>query len=295
MTHAKLRLIALLLLLAAGATAQTTLQVVTQTVQKTLPWKPGAAVEIICENAEVDVVAADQQQVSLRAELSARHPQLDSAQTDVKAWKFTTSTVGKKIYIRAYIGLPIGQKLPASNLKARIRVVVPQGCPVTLSNKFGKAHLEKISAAVQLTGEFCAFTLRDLLGSVQVQSRYGDVHGSRIAGTVTVESTRSDVSLSGLRNDCTVRSAYGAVSVEAGTQTGNLSVIATKCDVTVEALPPLRHNFDLRTTYGDLNTPANFPFDTKGSDGNTRQAALRQGTGLPKVHVETTFGKITVR
>ncbi len=291
----KTLLIALLLLSATGAAAQATLQVVTQTVQKNLRWKSGSEVEIICEKAEVEVEAADQQQVSVSADLSARHPRLDSAQADVKAWKFVTSTIGKKIYIRAYIGLSAGQSLPGSNLKARIRVLVPHGCAVTLSNKFGKARVEKISAAVRLTGEFCAFTLRDVQGSVRVQSSYGNVDGSRLAGPVDVQSKRSDVSLSGLGSDCTVRSEYGAVSVEASQQTGNLSVQATKCDVTVDTPDPPRHNFQLRTTYGDLNTPLNLHFDTKGSSGNTRQAALQQGTGRPNVNIETNFGKITVR
>jgi len=288
-------LIALLLLSATGAAAQATLQVVTQTVQKNLRWKPGSEVEIICEKAEVEVEAADQQQVTVSADLSARHPRLDSAQADAKAWKFVTSTIGKKIYIRAYIGLPAGQSLPGSNLKARIRVLVPKGCAVTLNNKFGKARVEKISAAVRLTGEFCAFTLRDVQGSVRVQSSYGNVDGSRLGGQVEVQSKRSDVSLSGLGSDCTVRSEYGAVSVEASPQTGNLSVQATKCDVTVDAPDPPRHNFQLRTTYGDLNTPTKLHFDTKGSSGNTRQAALQQGTGRPNVNIETNFGKITVR
>lgn len=291
----KTLLLALLLLNAAGAAAQATLQVVTQNVQKNLRWKPGNEVEIICEKAEVEVEAADQQQVSVSAELSARHPRLDSAQTDVKAWKFVTSTIGKKIYIRAYIGLPAGQKLPSSNLKARLRVLVPKGCPVTLNNKFGKAKVEKITGTVRLTGEFCTFTLRDVQGNVRVQSSYGNVDGSRLGGSVEVQSKRSDVSLSSLGSDCTVRSEYGAISVEASPKTGNLSVQATKCDVTVSAPASPRHNFQLRTTYGELNTPPNLKFDTQGTSGNIRQAALQQGTGRPTVNIETTFGKITVR
>ena len=295
MTHATPYLIALLLLSATAASAQTTLQVVTQTVQKNLPWKSGASVEIICENAEVDVVSAAQQVVSVTADLSARHPRLDSAQADVKAWKMVTSTAGKKISIRVYIGVPAGQRPPASNLKARIRVTVPPGCAVVLTNKFGKARLEKLSAAVQLTGEFCAFTLRDLEGSVQVQSQYGDVDGSGLAGSVTVHSKRGDVSLRGLRHDCTVRSEYGTVSIEAGPHTGNLTVSATKSDVTVQTPTPPRHNFQLRATYGDLNTPPHLPFDTQGSAGNIRQAALQQGAERPDARIETDFGKITIR
>lgn len=293
--QARTLLTAFLLLSAAGAAAQTTLQVVTQTTQKNLRWKSGTEVEIICEKAEVEVEAAEQQQVTVSAELSARHPRLDSAQADAKAWKFVTSTIGKKIYIRAYVGLSAGQRLPGSHLKARLRVQVPHGCPVTLNNKFGKARLDKISAALRLTGEFCSFTLRDVQGSVRVQSSYGNVDGSRLSGPVEVQSKRSEIELSSLRSDCTVRSEYGNVTLEATAQTGNLNVQATKCDVMVYAPDPLRHSYQLRTTYGELHTPAQLRFDTGGSSGNTRQATLRQSTDRPQVNIETNFGKITIR
>lgn len=285
-----------LLLLAGGMAAQSTLQVVTKTVQKTMAWKAGYTVEINCEKAEVEVeaTAAGNNNVTVKAEMTARHPQLDSAKYDLEAWKFVVTTVGKKIYIRAYIGLAAGRSLPNSNLKARLTVRVPVQCPVTLANKFGKARLEHLTGAVRLTGEFCAFTLVDLQGGVSVESQYGNIDGRQLAGKVDLQTKRSAISLAGIRGDCNVRSEYAAVAVEAGSQTGNLHIQSNKGDVTVETGSPPRHNFTLQATYGDLKVPANPHFET-GASGNTKQASLQQGTGRPQVSVETTFGKITVQ
>ncbi|MCY7328372.1 MAG: DUF4097 domain-containing protein [Saprospiraceae bacterium] len=285
-----------LLFAAGGMAAQSTLQVVTKTVQKSIAWKSGYTVEINCEKAEIDVeaVSAGNNTVTVKADLTARHPQLDSAKYDLAAWKFVTSTVGKKIYIRAYIGLPSGRSLPNSNLKAKITVRVPMECPVTLSNKFGKARLEHLNGAVRLTGEFCAFTLVDLQGGVQVESQYGNVDGRQLSGQVELRTKRSAVALSGLSGNCNVHSEYGTVSVEAGSQTGNLYIQSNKGDVTVETGSLPRHNINLFATYGEVKVPAKPHFET-GTSGSTKQASLQQGTGRPQISVETTFGKITVQ
>ncbi|MBV6440116.1 MAG: hypothetical protein DYG98_07855 [Haliscomenobacteraceae bacterium CHB4] len=292
----KTRILMLLLLAAGGTAAQTTLQVVTKTVQKTVSWKPGYSVEINCEKAEIDVetAPAGQNAVSVKAELSARHPKLDSARHDLDAWKFVTSTIGKKIYIRAYIGLPSGTALPASNLKAKLKVIVPADCPTTLSNKFGSARLEKIAAPVSLSGDFCAFTLLQLGGKVQVDSRYGNVDGKQLSGPVEVQTKRADVSLAGLGSDCTVRSEYGSVQVEAAAQTGNVTVQSSKGDVTVAMPQPYRHNLDLKADHGEVTMPLSLRLGS-GTSGDQHHASLHQGDNLPRILVETTLGNIIVK
>lgn len=278
------------LLVAVQAHAQTTLQVVTQTVQKTVKWKPGYEVEINGEKAEVLVEPASGNTINVRAELSAKHPVLDSASADVKAWKFVVSTVGKKIYIRAYIGLPAGKPLPVSNLKAKITVSLPPQCPVNLRNKFGQARLDGLQGAVALSGEFCAFTLSNLSGKVQIDSRYGDVTGQNLGGPVQVDARRADVSLSNLRQACRVHSEYGAVRVDAGRDSGSLTVNATKSDVTINVPAQPRHNFTLNAQYGQVQVAKNLPFKSE----NAGKASWQQGQGRPEINVTTTFGKIII-
>ncbi|MCK6693825.1 MAG: DUF4097 domain-containing protein [Thermoanaerobaculia bacterium] len=283
-------LLPVMFLLVGSAGAQTTLQVVTQNVQKTVAWKPGYEVEINGEKAEVLVEPAEGNTVSVRAELSAKHPALDTAKADVNAWKFVVSTVGKKIYIRAYIGLPPGKPLPTSNLKAKITVSLPRQCPVNLRNKFGQARLDGLQGPVALSGEFCNFNLTNLGGKVQVDSRYGDVTGRNLGGAVQVDAKRADVSLANLRNDCSVRSEYGAVRVDAGQDAGNLTVKATKSDVSVQVPDRPRHNIHLNAQYGQVEVAKNLPFKAESASA----AHWQQGQGRPEINVSTSFGKIVV-
>lgn len=290
-------LYSIMLLLAAGQlTAQTTLQVVTKTIRKNAAWKQGFSVEINCEKADVvvETLPPGQTSVQVQAELSARHPQLDSARYDLEAWKFAVSTIGKKIYIRAYVGLPAGVSLPASNLKAKLKISVPADCPTTLSNKFGSARLEKITAPIALNGEFCAFTLVELGGKVQIDSRYGNVEGRQLSGPVKVDGNRAEVSLSGLSGDCDIRSKYGDVHLEAAAQTGNIAIEASEADVTVSMPQPLYHNFDLKANYGQVNIPLGLRLEA-GASSSPNQASLRIGSDHPSITVQTTLGNITIR
>jgi hypothetical protein len=293
----KLFLFSFSLLLAAGKmTAQTTLQVVTKTMQKSISWKAGYTLEINCEKAEVELEAAPagQKNISVKAELSARHPLLDSARHDLAAWQFVATTVGKKIYIRAYIGLPAGKPLPASNLKAKIKVTAPANCPATLTNKFGSARLEKIAAPVHLNGEFCTFSLLELGGRVEVESHFGNIQGKLLSGPVEIQAKRADITLSGLQHDCTVRSEYGAVTLEAVAQTGNVHVQASKSDVTVETISPFLHNLDLRADHGEITLPISLRLDA-GISGDVHHTYLHQGEHRPRISVETFMGDIIVR
>jgi len=287
-----LLLFGLLTGLAGALHAQTTLQVATRNIRKTVAWKPGLEVWINCEKAEVEVVPASGASIQISAELSARHPSADSAATDLKAWQFVVSTVGKKIYVRAYIGLKPGDFAPRSSLKAVLKLSVPGNCPVDVSNKFGKAHLEKLNGGVGLHGEFCSFELVQLGGKVDLESRFGNVEGRNLAGPVNMQVKRADIALSGLRNSCHLKSEYGQVTLETTDQTGDVSVVSTKSDITLRAAGPLRHSYYLRNTYGVVSIDQDLPFQYSNPDKNTRQASYKSINSNKLIQVDAQFGRI---
>ena len=282
----------LLTTLAVPAMSQTTLQVLTKTIEKTVKWKPGYALEINGEKAEVEVSPGNSGEIVVHAELSTKHPDMNTARTDLENWKFVVSTVGKKIYVRAYIGLKNGQETPSSNYKAKIVLLVPTECPVTLNNKLGKVRLENLKGSMALSGEFCNFELSNLGGDVWLDSKYGTVDGKGFTGKVALKTNRADVTLSDLQSDCSVQCAYGKISVEALSSTGNLAVTGEKSEVRLLLPSDARHNVHLKSAYGELAAPRNFENFRPGD--NILQANLKSLEGRPFVSIETTFGKITV-
>lgn len=285
-------LLGLLTGLTGALHAQTTLQVATKNIRKTVAWKPGFEVWINCEKAEVEVVPSGENTIHIAAELSARHPSLDSANIDLKAWQFVVNTVGKKIYVRAYIGLKPGDPAPHASLKAVLKLRVPGNCPVDVSNKFGKAHLEKLNGAIGLHGEFCSFDLVQLGGKIDLESRFGNVYGRQLSGPVQMQVKRGDIALSGLRNSCRLKSEYGQVDLETTDQTGDVSVVSTKSDIHLRAAGPLRHSYHLQNTYGVVSTDPDMPFQYSNPDKNTRQALFKNIQSNKSIRVEAQFGRI---
>lgn len=270
----------------------TTLQVVTNTLVQSVPWKPGMSLEINSEKAEIEVKPGTGNAILVKTELSARHPQLDSAKTDLKAWKWVVNTFNKKIFLRAYVGVVAGKRLPTSNMRAKIVVEVPEACPVTLLNKFGKAVLQGLSAPVALSGEFCDFRLVQLNGPVDVDSRFGDVTAQAISGKMNVQCRRATVNLREMRADCAVRSEYGTVNVAPDAQTGNVWVRGEKSNVVMQLAPSAAHQIYLTAEYGQVKAPATF--QQSQPNDHSQKATRSTAANQPTLTVETAFGNISV-
>ena len=278
------------LLLPIVVSSQTTLQVVSKNFSKTIDWKKGVELIINCEKAEVVIEPSDSLSINVTAELSARHPSLDTATADVATWQFVTTVIGKKIYIRAYLGLVGGKKAPVSNMKAKIVVRAPKSCAIELNNKFGKAFISQLDGGLILNGSFCSFHLTDLGGEVKVESQYGDIDVKNLKGTLEVQSKRANVHLNTVAGDCTVTAEYGKIEVETSPEMANLKVNGNKSEVVLHNTENIPHNISLATEYGQITAPANF--DKQTSTDNTQRAIRTALKQFSKVEIITSFANI---
>ena len=277
---------------AGRALAQTTLQVVSQNIEKTLPWKPGMELFVNGEKADVTVVSTDSEVIRVSAELSAKHPSLDTAQVDVKAWQFVVSTVGNKIYVRAYVGVPAGKRAPVSNMRAHILISAPKQCPVNLSNRFGRAKLEHLEAPVTLSGYFCRFDLYALSGGLRIESEHGPVEGRDLKGPVDIKGKRADVTLREIAGDCAIQTEYGSVHLSTDQHTGNVRISGQNTNIALSSPDTGTHHYRLKTSYGNLDVPDKF--DKSGATGKELHASYQAKPGSPTIDVETSFGHIKV-
>jgi hypothetical protein len=290
--------ILLIILLMAGwglghALAQTTLQVVSKNIEKTVSWKPGMELIVNGEKAEVIVMPSDSTQISVQAELSAKHPNIDTAQADVDTWQFIVNTVGKKIYLRSYIGVKAGKRAPVSNMRARILIRTPRSCPVNLANRFGRAKLENLEGAVVLSGYFCSFDLQSLGGELRIDSEHGSVEGRDLKGTVDIKGKRADVTLQNTSGDCDIQAEYGMVKISTDQQTGNVRIAGQMTDVTLLTPDSITHNYRLKSRYGSIQAPEKF--DKSGSTDKEHNATYNTQNNKATIDVETSFGVIKIQ
>lgn len=272
--------------------AQTTLQVVSRNIEKTVPWKPGMELVVNGEKADITVIPTDSARIGITAEMSAKHPSLDTARTDVETWQFLVSTIGKKIYLRAYVGVTAGKRPPVSNMKVRITISTPKACGINLSNRFGKVKLENLDGPLVLNGYFCRFDLQTLTGELHIESEHGPVEGQNLKGLVDIIGKRADVTLQKTTGDCTIKTEYGSVRFDADHQTGNVRIAGQMTEVTINSPEDSTHNYQLKNRYGTLQVPDKF--DKRGSTDKENNATLHLKNDNRTIDVETTFGFIKI-
>lgn len=273
-------------------TAQTTLQVVSKNIEKTVTWKPGMELVINGEKADITVVPTDSARIGISAEMSAKHPSLDTARSDVETWQFLVSTSGKKIYLRAYVGVTAGRRAPVSNMKVRITISAPKACAIDLSNKFGRANLENLDGPMSLKGYFCRFDLQTLSGEIHIDTEHGAVDGSILTGPLVISGKRADVTLQKTTGDCTIKTEYGSVRLDTDQQTGNVRIAGQMTEVTIVSPNDSTHNYLLRTRYGTLYVPDKFSKSIVAENENS--ASFRAKNEGPTIEVETTFSYIKI-
>jgi Putative adhesin len=279
------------LLLGSTLTAQTTLQVVSKHIRKTLEWKPEYELVINCEKAEVVIEPHEIASIQIEAELSTRHPSADTAKFDLENWQMLTQKLDKKLYIRAYIAISNEQKVPTSNYKAKIVIRAPRNCKVELSNKFGQAKVSDIAGDVLLNGSFCNFYLADLSGKVKVKSQYGSVNTRQTSGALALNVKRTNIQIDTALGDCAIKAEYGTITINNTSQMANLLVQGNKSDVILMNIGSLGHGFDLTSEHGQITAPPDFERNILNTKQHASKAA-KADFSKNRVDITTSFGNI---
>lgn len=287
-------LLFLLLLKSSFSDAQTTLQVVTKSIEKTLAAPVGTLLNIDAEKADV-VLRTDNRtrEMKIKIELVARHPQLDVAKHDIEALKIVTEKVKNKIYIRNYVAVAKGSAKPSADLRTRYTITLPPDLDITLKNTFGKLNASDLTNSLDVTAEFCKIQLANIKGTTALNTRFGDIEGDKIDGKTTIVSVRTDISLNLLRGMCDMKTQFGKLKITADNTLSALTVTAEKADITFD--PPdgsPRFTYNLNAEYGKVTTPIKLNFKYLEKSKQREKAQLVGSSAL--INLNTTFGQITI-
>jgi hypothetical protein len=301
--HIKYCLFLALILRGPFSVAQTTLQVVTKTVEKTLAYKPGFSMNIDAEKADITLKANPNiKEVSVKMDLISKNPNLQSAKQDIDALKYIVETQGKTIYLRNYIGIEKGGAKPTSDLKTRYTIEVPAEMIVSIKNNFGKLNVSGLRSKVMLITEFCKTILTDIKGEMFINSRLGDIDGRGLEGKISVQSNRSDLFLSMTKGECAITAQYGKINIETDKTFTQLSIKADKAEVHFLPPPATAINYDLEAEYGKVILPQKLtPKYIEKTDKKEKVNFNHFDTGSDKkkttlgVYIQTSFSSIEIR
>ena len=293
--HLPTFLVFLFLIGTIAAVAQTPLQVVTKTIEQTLPYQLGYEVNIEGERAEIIVETWENNAVQVILELVSKHPDRKIAERDIEAMKFSIDQHGKMIYFRNYISPDIGQPKPESQIKAIYTIHLPDNCPVYLKNYFGNATISHLNTLLRLQSEFGKIFLEDLSGDLFVQTRFGDVFGERISGNLQIDARRSDITLREVSGTCDIKSTYGVIKLFSDDSLLKLNIEAEKSDVYFFDPHPTAYGYALTAHYGSITVPTDLKMNFLENTSSMKRATFTPARERASISVKISFGDIVIR
>ncbi len=278
-----------------GLNGQVALQVVTKTIEKTMPYKNGYEVNIEGEKAEIKVETWERNEVRVLTELIAKHPDRKVAENDLDLMEYSAEQHGKDIYFRNYISKKGAR--PESELKAIYTITLPADCPVYLKNNFGLTNVSNLSNSLRIQSEFSKILLENLRGDINVNSRFGDITGRKIDGNVSMTTRRSDITLYEIKGTWNINARYGVMKffTNPSPELLTMNVNAEKSDVYFFDPQPDFYGYTLTAHYGNISVPNDLKFNYLENSDQLKKAIFSSQIGQSNISIKISFGDITVR
>lgn len=282
-------------LLPVSLLGQTTLHVVSKTIEKTMPYKNGYEVNIEGEKAEIKVETWDKNEVKVLTEIIAKHPDKAVAENDLDLMEYTAEQHGTDIYFRNYVAKKGPQ--PSSELKAIYTITLPADCPVYLKNNFGLTDVSNLTNSLKIHSEFSKILLENIQGSVGVNSRFGDIIGKKIDGDVNLTTRRSDITLHEIKGNWNINAHYGIMKffTNPSPELLTMNINAEKSDVYFFDPKPNLYGYSLTAHYGNISVPNDLKFNYLENSDQLKKAIFSSQMGQSNISIKISFGDITIR
>ncbi len=275
--------------------SQTTLQIVSKTIEKTMPYKNGYEFNIEGEKAEIKVETWEKNEVKVLTEIIAKHPDRAIAERDLDLMEYSAEQHGKDIYFRNFISKN-GIK-PESELKAIYTVTLPADCPVYLKNNFGLTDVSNLTNSLKIHSEFSKILLENLKGEIGVNTRFGDIMGRRIDGNVNLTTRRSDITLHEIKGNWNINAHYGIMKffTNPSPELLTMNINAEKSDVYFFDPQPNYYGYTLTAHYGNISVPQDLKFNYLENTDQLKKAIFSSKIGQSNISIKISFGDITIR
>jgi hypothetical protein len=229
-------------------------EVVTKTIEDTYTYRPGNELAVEGEKAEIFVETWDKQKIHVKVVMTASHPKLEQAETDLQNLHYIAEEAGQKIFLKNK--LKDKTLRSQSELTVHYYITLPEECPVYLKSHFGGATISNLRNQLRINGEFSAINIDNVQGILDIRSRFGDITGERIDGNVVINSRRSDINLYDIGGTFNINAQYGELRISPNLSMRNLHINTDKSDVYIyEPLGGEGLAYDLSLNNGEVKLP----------------------------------------
>lgn len=287
-----LTLLACALIRPGNAFAQTTLQVATKTIEKTIGSPAVHMLHINAEKGDIEIISWEKPELSITMQLSARHTEKATAASDLAKVKYIAERSGKDYFLRNYVLLAEGESKPVSNIKARYVIYVPSSVAVDLSNSFGTIRMKGLTKQLRLKADFCTTTITNVKGTLDMQTTFGELDGTALAGAISFSGDHTSLRLDQVSGTLKVDASYGNVEILPSNALTSLAIHSRKSEVVLTAKNWRQFNYTVNGAYTSMKLPNGFKWKRNTADFKD---AFFLNNQLASVQINTEFGKLTIK
>ena len=286
--------VALLIAQGSPSYAQVKVQVVTQTITKSIHWEPGMSLWVQAERAEIYVSTHPADTIELNIQFIAKNENRKAAEADLKKMKWLNETSGKKVFLRNYIELERNESRPESDIKVIYDIKVPENCAVNINNYFGKIDVENMISELMINSEFSGINLQNIRGKTAIETTFGDVSGRRINGDLQLVSKRSNIHLSGLSGSIGLHSILADIALSDLDEITEIKIDAEKSKINIRTGNFDKYYFQLDLTQAELDKPESMQFAVTKNEKETIKASFNNPDNHALISIDLEIGSLTI-
>ena len=286
--------IVLLTLAGSQIHAQVKVQVVTQTISKSIYWEAGITLRVQAERAEIYCTTHPSDSIELNIQFIAKNENRKTAEADLKKMKWLNETSGKKVFLRNYIELDRNESRPESDIKVIYHIKVPEACAVSLYNYFGKIDVENMTSELTINGEFSGINLQNIRGRTTIKTTFGDVTGRGIDGNLQLVSKRSNIQLSELSGSISLRSILAEITLSEVDKITDIKIDAEKSKVNIRAGNLDKYYFQFNLSQAELDKPESMQLAISKNEKETIKASFNNPDNHPLISIDLEIGSLTI-
>jgi len=275
-----------------NAIAQTTVQVVTKTIDGHEKWTAGMKLEIVGENAVIYCESHPGNSISYEIQIIAKHADKEKAELDLKKVKWISGKQGKSLFMRNYIELASRDERPESMLKVIYHIKIPETCPLIINNYFGEIIVENTKSTLNINSEFASIELINLQGEIKVETKFGDISGKLLNGRIEINSKRSNIQLEKVSGTIDIDAAVAKINLEGFTRLEALTIKAEKSEIRIEAGNKFRYILELDNT--DFEKPVWMLFDPPEKKPNIHKVNFIELPDNPLIQIKQSIGTLEI-
>ncbi len=291
----RLLLVVLMVQTAFSGMGQETLQVLTKTVEKDFQGIENEVINIEGYKSTINVATWSKNEIKVVLKLISKSPDRKTAKTELGFQRYILEKRRGTIHIKNYLALPSGVTKLNSIQVSSYHITVPKGCKLQIKNEYGDVNLKQLYGFVKVNTKYGKVQLDDINAAVDINTYFGDLQLNNVDGIVKLNANHTNVDMEDIGGQVRLQLTLGDLFVGKINNHTDLTVTASKADITIEQPDYDLFNFEMDTSYGDILVPDELRKYFK-SDTQKRKSFIYESTkqGSP-IKLKTTFGNIVAK